>query len=104
MEAKGLSKQRAYDVARKEFYKLRQQEEIESRIAVEEARMYGGYFGKNNMQIGMGIEDEMYEKWKKWAAGEIAKLEAQRSEAYANVVDVAEESTELAEEEEDLMI
>ncbi|KAL2135919.1 hypothetical protein VTI74DRAFT_6302 [Chaetomium olivicolor] len=91
MEAKGLSKQRAYDVARKEFYKLRQQEEIERRIAVEEARMYGAYFGKTNLQVGMELEDAVYEQWKKWATEEIAKIEAERAAAYSNVVDVAED-------------
>ncbi len=91
MEAKGLSKQRAYDVARKEFYKLRQQDEIQRRTAVEEARMYGAYFGKTNLQVATGIEDRMYEKWKKWASAEIAALEAERSAAYANVVDLAAE-------------
>ena len=99
MEAKGLSKQRAYDVARKEFYKLRQQEEIQRRIAVEEARMYGAYFGKTNLQVATGIEDRMYESWKKWASVEIAALEAERSAAYANVVDQAAEE---GVQEEDL--
>jgi small subunit ribosomal protein S23 len=99
MEAKGWSKSRAYDAARKEFYQLRQQEEIERRIAVEEARMYGAYFGKTNLQVGMELEDAMYETWKKWAAGEIAKLEAERSEAYASVVDVAEDKR-LADDED----
>ncbi len=78
MEAEGLSKQRAYDRARKEFYKLRQQEEIQRRIAVEEARMY--------------------EKWKKWATDEIAALESERSAAYANVVDMAEDKGTSEEE------
>jgi small subunit ribosomal protein S23 len=99
METKGWSKSRAYDAARKEFYQLRQQEEIERRIAVEEARMYGAYFGKTNLQVGMELEDATYETWKKWAASEIAKLEAERSEAYASVVDVAED-TRLADDED----
>lgn len=98
MEVKGLSKQRAYDIARKEFYKLRQQEEIERRIAAEEARMYGAYFGKTNMQVGMELEDAMYDKWKKWATNQIDKLESQRTAAYSNVVDATEEK--LDEEDE----
>lgn len=100
MEVRGMSKQRAYDVARKEFYKLRQQEEIERRIAVEEARMYGAYFGKTNLQVGMELEDAVYERWKKWAANEIAQLESERTAAYTNVVDAADaadaEDAELA--------
>jgi len=93
MENRGLSKARAYDITRKEFYKLRQQEQIERRIAVEEARMYGAYFGKTNLQVGMELEDAAYENWKKWAAEEIAKLESERSAAYSNVVDAAEDKT-----------
>ncbi|EAQ86829.1 hypothetical protein CHGG_08082 [Chaetomium globosum CBS 148.51] len=99
MEVRGLSKARAYDVARKEFYKLRQQEEIERRVAVEEARMYGAYFGKNNLQVGMELEDAAYEQWKKWATIEISKLEAERTAAYANVVDTVTEPAEDDEEE-----
>jgi small subunit ribosomal protein S23 len=97
MEVQGLSKERAYDMARKEFYKLRQQEQIERRIAVEEARMYGAYFGKSNLQVGMGLEDVSYERWKKWAAGEIAALEVERTSAYASVVDSAGGKDEDAE-------
>ncbi|KAK4157658.1 mitochondrial ribosomal protein S25 [Chaetomidium leptoderma] len=94
MEVKGVSKLRAYDLARKEFYKLRQQEEIERRISVEEARMYGAYFGKTNLQVGMELEDGVYEGWKTWATEQITKLEAERVAAYANVVDVAEDKAE----------
>lgn len=97
MEAQGLSKQRAYDIARKEFYALRQQEEIERRIAVEEARMVGAYFGMNNLQVGMQLEDAMYEDWKKWATDQIAKLEAEKMAAYANVVDAPEDDAEIEE-------
>lgn len=92
-----MSKERAYDTARVEFYKLRQQEEVERRIAVEEARMYGAYFGKSAMQVGMELEDAAYETWKKWATEQIERIEAQRAEAYSNVVDVQE-----GEEAEDL--
>lgn len=94
MEVKGLHKQKAYDQARKEFYKLRQQEEIERRIAVEEARHYGAYFGMNNLQVGMKLEDATYEGWKVWATDQIDKLEAEKTAAYANVVDMAEEAEE----------
>ncbi|KAL2263717.1 hypothetical protein VTK26DRAFT_5473 [Humicola hyalothermophila] len=95
MEAKGMRKEEAYDKARKEFYKLRQQEEIEQRIAVEEARMYGAYFGKTHLQVGMELESNIYERWKAWAADEIARTETEKSAAYANVVDVEEETDEL---------
>jgi small subunit ribosomal protein S23 len=90
MEVKEMSKAQAYDVARKEFYALRQREEIERRIAIEEARMSGAYFGKNNTQVSQVLEDAMYEKWKKWAIAETARMEAERASAYTNVVDLGE--------------
>ena len=82
MHASGLSKDQAYDVARREFYKLRHQEEVEQRVAQEEARMMGAYFDKSPLQVGMELEDKTYESWKAWAAKETAKYEAMRSKAY----------------------
>ncbi|ROW06848.1 hypothetical protein VMCG_03966 [Cytospora schulzeri] len=79
-----LTKEQAYDIARKEFYNIRQQEDIQRRVAQEEARMVGGYFGKTRLQVSMELEDAMYEKWKKWAEGEALKLQAERESAYAN--------------------
>ena len=95
MEATGLSKAAAYDMARKEFYALRQQEDIARRIASEEARMYGAYFGQSNIQVGMGLENAAYDKWKTWAAGEIERLEVQKGADYDNVVDVPDREEEL---------
>ncbi|KAK4166223.1 mitochondrial ribosomal protein S25-domain-containing protein [Cladorrhinum sp. PSN259] len=90
-----MSRRAAYDKARKEFYDLRQSEEIESRIAVEEARMVGAYFGKTDLQVGMEMEDQTYNAWKKWATGEIAAIEGDRNAAYANLVDEPEEPQEI---------
>ncbi|KAL2116507.1 hypothetical protein VTJ04DRAFT_8675 [Mycothermus thermophilus] len=87
MEACGMSKQAAYDVTRKEFYALRHQEEVERRIAIEEARMYGAYFGQSYNRVGMDLESGAYERWKKYAADRIAQLELQQAEAYDTVVD-----------------
>ena len=98
MENQGMTKQEAYDKARHEFYKLRQLEQMERRIAVEEARMVGGYFGKDLLHVGMELEDQAYENWKKWATAEIARQESARSSAYANVVDNS--ALEGAEEDE----
>lgn len=69
-----MSKQEAYDLVRQEFYKLRQREEIENRIAIEEARHVGGYFGKNQIQVALEVEDREYEHWKSWAGREIKKV------------------------------
>ena len=79
-----MTKEQAYDIARKEFYDIRQQEDIQRRVAQEEARMVGGYFGKSRLQVSMELEDVTYEKWKKWAEGEALKLQAERESAYAN--------------------
>jgi len=79
MENEGKTKEQAYDEARREFYALRQQEEIESRIAVEEARHVGAYFGKGMLQVGMELEDKTFESWKRWATAEITLQEARNS-------------------------
>ncbi|KAK4189857.1 mitochondrial ribosomal protein S25 [Podospora australis] len=99
MEVEGKKKREAYDIARKEFYKLREMEEIENRIALEEARAYGAYFGKNFNQAGMDVEDQQFNAWKKWAQEEIERVEAEKTAAYANIVDVPE-----GEGEDDLLV
>ncbi|KAK5656274.1 hypothetical protein OQA88_5037 [Cercophora sp. LCS_1] len=76
MENQGLTKEKAYDIARKEFYALRHREDIERRIAVEEASVVGGYFGKTYIQVGMQLEDMQYERWKSWATDEISRIQA----------------------------
>ena len=99
MENAQMSKEGAYDQARKEFYLLRQREEIEQRIAVEEARMVGAYFGKSLLRVGMELEDKAYEKWKAWAAAEIqkAKVAVAQSELAANTLpDASPEADEEA--------
>lgn len=84
MENEGKSKESAYDEVRREFYRLRQEEEVERRIAQEEARMVGAYFGKSALQVGMQLEDKEFERWKKWAQDETMKIEAERSQAYTS--------------------
>ncbi|KAL1883946.1 mitochondrial ribosomal small subunit component [Diaporthe australafricana] len=87
---KGMSKEQAYDVARKELYDIRQQQDIERRVAQEEARMVGAYFGKSRSEVSMELENAVYEKWKKWAVGEAQKLQDERESAYANFGDTTE--------------
>lgn len=96
----GISKEQAYDAVRREFYALRQEEEIEKRIALEEARMVGAYFGKSAMQVSMDLEDEQFEKWKKWAATQTAKIEAERTSAYTSFGDESETAVPIADAEE----
>ena len=77
-----MTKAAAYDIARREFYKLRLQEDIERRIAQEEARATGAYFGPDVNAIGMEFENKEYERWKVWAEEE-SQLELQESAAIA---------------------
>lgn len=79
MENEKMSKRKAYDTVRREFYRLRQEEEIEKRIAIEEARYVGAYFGKTRLDIGMQLEDQEFENWKIWAGKETASREARAS-------------------------
>lgn len=79
-----MTTEHAYDVARREFYALRQEEEIGRRVAREEARHVGAYFGKSRLQIGQDLEDKEYETWKLWAKGKVDTLEQGRNSAYAD--------------------
>ncbi|KAK6955438.1 mitochondrial ribosomal small subunit component [Daldinia eschscholtzii] len=85
----GITKEHAYDTVRKEFYALRQQEEVERRIAKEEAQMVGAYFGKSFLQVGMELEDQQYEQWKKWAGRQIEEVQQERDSAYTSFGDEA---------------
>ena len=98
-----MSNAQAYDIARKEFYALRHEEEVERRIAREEAQWTGAYFGKSALEVGMELEDKTYESWKAWATKEVEAIDLQRNSAYTGLgtgseeegsdveVDVAEE-------------
>ena len=72
----------AYDQARKEFYDLRLQEDVERRVAKEEAMSTGAYFGKSALEIGMELEDKEYEKWKVWATNEVGLAEQRQAALY----------------------
>lgn len=89
----GLGHDEAYDKARKEFYALRQEEQIERRIAEEEARYVGAYFGKSFLHVGMELEDEQYEAWKRWASKQIDIVKAEQNAAYTSY-GTEEETTE----------
>ncbi|KAI5246700.1 hypothetical protein E4T42_06318 [Aureobasidium subglaciale] len=64
----------AYDKARKEFYEIRHAQEIERRVAREEALWTGAEFGPSPLDIGMKLEDQKYEEWREWAAKEILAI------------------------------
>jgi small subunit ribosomal protein S23 len=81
-ETKQRSQAAAYDKARKELYKTRHAREVESRIAKEEARAYGAFFGKGPLEVGMELEDQQYANWVEWAKKEQQALAQQASNAY----------------------
>jgi small subunit ribosomal protein S23 len=81
----------AYDVARREFYALRHEEEVERRIAREEASWTGAYFGKSAIDVGMELEDKTYESWKAWATREAEAIDLQRNAAYTGLGTGSEE-------------
>jgi len=72
----------SYDIARKEFYTLRRQEETRNRIAAEEARHMGAQFGKSAIQISMQIENKMYNDWERWSRQMVSE-QTQRVAAFA---------------------
>jgi len=80
-----MTTNRAYDIARKEFYALRLEEEVERRVAKEEALSTGAYFGRGALEVGMELEDKIYESWKEWATKEVETIERQRDAAYTGV-------------------
>ncbi|KAJ4261689.1 mitochondrial ribosomal small subunit component [Fusarium torreyae] len=79
MENEKLSKRKAYDQTRREFYRLRQEEEIEKRVALEEAKHVGAYFGKSRIDVAQDLEDREFETWKVWAGKETERQESQRN-------------------------
>ncbi|KAJ1325121.1 Mitochondrial ribosomal protein S25 [Microdochium nivale] len=99
----GMTRVKAYDAARREFYQIRQEEDVERRIAAEEARAVGAYFGKGFLQVGLELEDREFESWKKWAGKQIEIVRTEQTSAYTSFgeEDAAEPEVdaEIAEEE-----
>ncbi|RAL64521.1 hypothetical protein DID88_001995 [Monilinia fructigena] len=100
MHNQQMSNNEAYDKARKEFYALRQEEEIERRIAKEEAEYVGAYFHKGALEVGMELEDKSFEEWKAWATKEIEAANLQRQGAYTGVGTESEDVALLDEGDE----
>lgn len=85
MQAEKLSKDEAYDKARKELYSQRHYDEVEARIAREEAMHTGAWFGKNRNEIGMELENATFDKWKVWAKQQVVEMEQARNAAYSGL-------------------
>lgn len=88
-----ISKTAAYDIARREFYKLRLKEDIERRVAAEEAEATGAQFGRSYLEIGMEQENQQYEKWKAWAKTQ-AQIFDQRNTALSGAPEMGEPTAE----------
>ena len=67
----GSSKEKAYNLARSEFYQARLKEDIQRRIAIEEAQSVGAVFGKSYMEIGTEIEGAVLRRWEEQASKEL---------------------------------
>ncbi|KAI9796795.1 MAG: hypothetical protein M1825_006504 [Sarcosagium campestre] len=80
----GISRAKAYDQARQEFYAIRHYEDVERRVAKEEALASGAYFGLSALEVGMKLEDKAYEAWRKWALGQSEAADRSRAAAYSD--------------------
>lgn len=93
-----LSRSAAYDVARKEFYALRHAQDIERRVALEEALSTGAYFDASPLEYGMQLENKTYEQWRAWAQKEIAAQKQLQGAVYSGISEEEEEAIESVEE------
>ncbi|KIV99288.1 uncharacterized protein PV09_09056 [Verruconis gallopava] len=82
-EAQPVSHYRAYDIARHEFYKHRHFEDVERRIAKEEALHTGAYFNLGPNAIAEPLEDAEFEKWKQWATERANQIKNARVAGYS---------------------
>jgi small subunit ribosomal protein S23 len=94
-----MTSAKAYDQARHEFYEIRHQEDVERRVAREEALSTGAYFGKTILEVGMELEDKSYEAWKEWATKEIQIIDQQRSAAYTGIEDIEGPAAEIVDDD-----
>ena len=101
MQHEGLDEAQAYDKARKEFYFYRHREDVERRVAKEEALATGAYFGKGPIEIGMELENQQWEEWKAWALKEMEKEKQQAGAAYSGTD--TEEADMTAEKQEEAL-
>ncbi len=65
--------------------------------------MVGAYFGKGFLQVGMELEDQQFEAWKKWAGKQIATVKAEQDSAYTSFGGEEEATADLSEDDLDLV-
>lgn len=83
-----MTKTAAYDIARREFYRLRLRQEIEQRVAAEEAEATGAVFGTRMLDVSMALEGKVFENWKVWAKSQ-AQILDQKQAAFVGAPEVA---------------
>jgi small subunit ribosomal protein S23 len=99
-----MTRDKAYDIVRQEFYAIRHAEDVERMVAKEEALSTGSYFSKSMLEIGMELEDRAYESWKDWAVKEVEAIEQQKQAGYQNTAAKTEDdSATIPATDEDLV-
>ncbi|KAF4553261.1 37S ribosomal protein S25-like protein [Elsinoe fawcettii] len=101
MQNEGLTKPEAYDKARKEFYKIREAQDIDRRIAKEEAQHMGAFFGKGAIEVGLELEDKEFEAWKQWAQADVTAMRQMQGSVYSGTDN--EDAVAVAEDAENLL-
>ena len=94
MEQRNLSKDDAYDQARQEFYDQRMREDIERRVAKEEATATGAYFAKTRIGIGAELENKSFEVFRAWAEKTAMELDQARAAVYSGLDTTETSSTD----------
>lgn len=79
-----LTKTEIYDLARKQFYQIRLEEDIQRRIATEEALSTGAVFDKHYMDIIFEREGKVLQDWRTKAAQDLAIRKHRRNAAYSS--------------------
>lgn len=93
-----MTKTHAYDIARKEYYFHRHLEDVERRVAKEEAMHVGAWFGPGPLEISMQLENKIFNNWKTWALEQV-EIENQRSASQYTGTDLDEPEAVAATDE-----
>jgi len=92
------SQSEAYDIARKEFYDYRMQEDIERRVAAEEARAVGATFHKSYVELGVELEQQYIERWAEEAKRVIRARKTMLAQSFSDAAEEEPTSPALADE------
>ncbi|EPX72792.1 ribosomal protein subunit Rsm25 [Schizosaccharomyces octosporus yFS286] len=89
---KKMDVQSAYDEARQEFYKLRAKQEIQQRIAHDQAQALGAVFTKSDLELGHELDQAVLNDWFEKAS---QRSEVFRSKNTDPVIDISSTSPDL---------